>query len=110
MTRPFETSETPTFEPPWRIRKENLSPSFVFTHCRASFVVSGKTEVEPLIVIVFFACAAPAGSTAKNAETARTAARLLLLVDTPTPFGLMRGPRQCVGGGVGRCDQRVTNL
>jgi hypothetical protein len=54
-TRPFETSETPTLDPPWRIRNPNFLPCLVLIHLRASWVSSGKTEVDPLIVMIFFA-------------------------------------------------------
>ena len=52
-TRPLETSEMPTFEPPCRIRKPYFLPFLVLIHFLASWVSSGKTEVDPLIVMIF---------------------------------------------------------
>ena len=57
-TRPFETSETPTFDPPCRILKPYFLPFLVLIQLARSWVSSGKTEVDPLIVMIFFACAA----------------------------------------------------
>ena len=56
-TRPLETSETPTFDPPCRILNPNFLPFLVLIQARASFASSGKTEVDPLIVMIFFASA-----------------------------------------------------
>jgi hypothetical protein len=41
VTRPFATSETPTFDPPCRTLKPNFLPFLVLIHLRASFTVSG---------------------------------------------------------------------
>ena len=65
-TRPLETSEMPTFDPPWRILNPNFLPFLVLIHLRASWVSSGKTEVDPLIVMIFFACAT--AGTAANSD------------------------------------------
>ena len=86
-TRPFATSETPTFEPPWRTLKPYFLPCLVLIQALASFVVSGKTEVEPLIVMIFFACAA-AGTAAKSDSAAIIATNRIFLADTTTPFDL----------------------
>src|ERR1700704_1347781 len=56
-TRPLATSEMPTLEPPCRILKPYFLPFLVLIQALASWVSSGKTEVDPLIVMIFFACA-----------------------------------------------------
>src|SRR5262249_9030195 len=100
-TRPLETSETPTFEPPWRILNPTPLPCFVLIHLRASWASSGKTEVDPLIVMTFFACAA-AGTAAKSESAATAASRRTRLLDTTAPFGLSNedgGSVEAVGPG-----------
>src|SRR4051794_6249654 len=86
-TRPLATSEMPTFEPPWRIRKPTPLPFLVLIQALASWVSSGKTEVDPLIVMIFFACAA-AGMAANSERAAITAIRRIPLRDTSAPFDL----------------------
>src|SRR6185503_7645115 len=101
VTRPLETSETPTFEPPWRILKPNFFPFLVLIHLRARRVSSGKTEVDPLIVMIFFACAAAgtaAGSAPHTDKAAVTASRRIVLRDTGAPFGLSNEDRGSVSG------------
>ena len=49
----------PMSEPPWRMRNLTFPlPALVFRKPLASWVASGATDVEPLSVIVVFACAA----------------------------------------------------
>src|SRR5262245_42940322 len=86
-TRPFETSDTPTFDPPCRILKPNFLPFLVLMNLRASWVSRGKTEVDPLMVMIFFACAA-AGTTATSDSAVTAASRRIALLDTDAPFGL----------------------
>src|SRR6185369_11252950 len=83
----FETSEMPTFDPPCRILNPTPLPFLVLIQALASWVSSGKTEVDPLMVMIFFACAA-AGTAANSDKAAMTARRRIPLRDTDTPFGL----------------------
>ena len=104
-TRPFATSEMPTLEPPCRIRNPYFLPFLVLIQALASWVSSGKTEVDPLIVMIFFACAA-AGTAANSDRAAMTAMRRIPLRDTSAPFGLSNEDRGSVSaptwGGVTR--------
>src|SRR5690242_9812486 len=69
-TRPWATSSTPTFDPPCRILKPTPLPFLVLIQALASWVSSGKTEVDPLIVMIFFAWAA--AGTVANSDSAAT--------------------------------------
>src|SRR5262245_11014583 len=94
-TRPFETSDTPTLDPPCRIRNPYFLPCLVLIHFRASWVSSGKTEVDPLMVMIFFACAA-AGRAANSDSAATAASRRTVFRDTDAPFGLSNEDRGSV--------------
>ena len=109
-TRPLETSEMPTLDPPWRIRKLYFLPFLVLCQAWASFVSSGKTEVDPLIEITF-AALADAGTIAQSASAAMTDTVRSFLVDTMLlSICHKRGRRQCRAGAVPGCNQPVTAL
>ena len=82
----------PMSEPPWRITNLTLPLYFgCLTKALASFVASGATEVEPLIVIVAAEAAEAVASEALSASAMTTARGRLRVILGIRSSGRVRG-------------------